>query len=240
MTVATDIISDAALMAGIGDVYNPLDGNAIGYGFRLLTRMLDNWSLEGGPLFNIVDSQGAPTPTPGFTLTPGQSVYTIGPVNLLGVRPTVIHDIYLLDNNNVSYYQREIQADEYTRLIYKVAPGRPDRYYPNWNETTVTVTFYPTPAYNDQVHVLYLYPLIDPTAPGSTINLPQGYEEALICNLGVRWLMSMGKQVPPDLRNQASFSKQVVVDSNRQMYELQNPMPTQKRRFFNILTGGTV
>jgi hypothetical protein len=50
----------------------------------------------------------------------------------------------------------------------------------------------------------------------------------------------MGKPVPPDLRNQASWSKGQVNQSNVQKYELQNPMPTQKRRFFNILTGGTV
>jgi hypothetical protein len=240
MTTAADLIQDAALWAGVGDQYNPLDGTSVATGLRLLNRMLDNWSLEGTPLFNIVDSQGAPSPTPGWTLTPGQSVYTIGPANLVGVRPTEINSIFLNDTSGVSYYLRPIQADEYARLIYKPAPGRPDRFYPNWNETTLTLTFYPTPAYADVVHMLYLYPLLTVATPTLTMSLPMGYEECIVSNLAVRWCILMGKPVPPDLRNQASWSKGQVNQSNVQKYELQNPMPTQKRRFFNILTGGTV
>lgn len=239
MTTATDIINDAALVGNVGDVYNPLDANLLGFGLRLLNRMQDQWSAEMGPLFNIIDGfTGAPIP--GFTLTPGQAVYTIGPVNLLGVRPTAISEIYLNDNNNVSYYQSPISADEYARLVYKVAPGRPDRFYANFNETTIVVTFYPTPAYNDGCHVMYLDRMELFPQSNTVVNLPPGYEEALVYNLALRLCPALGKPVPPDVIQRAAFSKDVVARANENTYFLQSPMPTQHRRFFNILTGNTV
>src|SRR6516162_3562778 len=153
-TTGLTIIADAMQLGGVGDQYNVLDANTANLGLRILNRMLDNWSAEVTPLYNIVDSQTG-APTPGFTLVAGQSKYILGASNLLGVRPTEIADIYLADSNSVSYYQQFISADEYSRLIYKVAPGRPDRVYINYNETTVELNFYPQPAYLDQVHVLY-------------------------------------------------------------------------------------
>lgn len=239
MTTATDIIGDAALIGGVGDVYNALDANSLSFGLRLLNRMMDQWSAEMGPLFNIIDGfTGAPIP--GFTLTPGQAVYTIGAANLLGVRPTAISEIYLNDGNAVSYYINPISADEYARLVYKPAPGRPDRYYANFNEQTIVVTFYPTPAYNDGCHVMYLDRMeLFPTA-STVVNMPPGYEEALVYNLALRLVPALGKQVTPDIVQRAAFSKGVVADANENTYYLQNPMPTQHRRFFNILTGNTV
>ena len=238
MTTATDIITDAALIGGVGDQYNALDANSLSLGLRLLNRMAQQWSAEFTPLFNIIDGfTGAPTP--GFVLVPGQAVYTIGPSNLLGVRPTSIQEIYLVDGNNVSYYLNPISADEYSRLIYKVAPGRPNRYYANFNETTIVVTMYPQPAYADNCHVMYL-DLLQTFASGSTVlNMPPGYEEALIYNLALRLVPALGGQVTPDIQNRAMFSKGIVKNANVNTYMLQNPMPTQKRRFFNILTGDT-
>jgi len=234
-----DVISDAALLAGVGDQYNALDAASVQLGLRTFNRMLDSWSSEFTPLYNIVDGfTGAPVP--GFVLNPGQSVYTIGAANLLGVRPTMISDLYLLDGNNVSYYIQFISADEFTRLIYKVAPGRPDRVYANYNETTITLTFYPTPAYNDQCHVLYLAPLATTTNLSTVISFPPGYEEAFVYNLAPRLAATFGVTTPPDVLQRAQWLKSTVSAANSNTYFLQNPMPTQKRRFFNILTGGTV
>lgn len=239
MTTATDIIQDCTLACGIGDAYNPLDANALSLGMRFLNRMMDQWSAEFAPLFNLIDGfTGAPTP--GWVLTPGQSIYTIGPVNLLGVRPTTISEVYLLDGNNVSYYLANITADEYARLVYKVAPGRPDRYYINFNEQTVVITFYPTPAYTDQVHCMYQDRMQLFANASTVVNLPPGYEEALVYNLGLRLMPALGVPITQDIKDRAGWSKNVITQANTNIYMLQNPMPTMKKRFFNILTGGTV
>jgi hypothetical protein len=239
MTTATDIITDAALVGGVGDVYNALDANVLQMGLRLLNRLMDQWSAEFAPLFNIIDGfTGAPTP--GWTLTPGTAAYTIGVAGLLGVRPTQISEIYLLDGNSVSYYLVPITADEFARLVYKVAPGRPDRYYANFNEQTIQLTFYPTPAYADQVHCMYQDRMQLFANASTVVNLPPGYEEALIYNLALRLLPALGKQIPPDVASRASWAKGVITLANTNTYMLQNPMPTMKKRFFNILTGGTV
>lgn len=241
MTTATDIIQDCTLVVGIGDAYNPLDANSLSLGMRLLNRMMDQWSAEFAPLFNLIDSfTGAPTP--GWVLTPGTAIYTIGTNigNLLQTRPTQVSEVYLIDGNNVSYYLANITADEYARLVYKVAPGRPDRYYLNFNETTIVVTFYPTPAYADNVHLMYQDRMQLFANPSTVVNLPPGYEEAIVYNLALRLAPALGKQVTPDVAQRASWSKGVITQANTNIYMLQNPMPTMKKRFFNILTGGTV
>ena len=237
------IVTDAAIYAGVGDQYNVLDSQTANLCLRIMNRMLDNWSSEQTPLYNIVDSQTPPTPSPGFTLVPGTIKYTIGaPVSgsvFLGVRPTYISEIFLTDTNNVSYYQDMISADQYARLIYKVAPGRPDRVYANYNETTVDLYFYPQPAYTDNAHVMYLNPLLNFTL-NQVVTLPPGYEEALVLNGGVRIARYFNLPVEPDKKQEARWAKGIVAAANENVYMLQSPIPTQKRRFFNILTGGTI
>ena len=239
MASVNDVIADAALLASVGDQYNPLDSASVQTALRAFNRMLDSWSAEFTPLFNIVDGfTGAPTP--GFVLTTGQSLYTLGVANLLGVMPTGISDIFLRDGNNVDYYITPIQADEYSRLIYKIAPGRPDRCYINFNQSTVELIFYPTPAYNDQCHILYQQPLMTTSNLSTVLVFPRGYEEAFTYNLALRICDYFGAQAPPAIVQRAAWLKDTVSAANENTYLLQNPMPTQKRRFFNILTGGTV
>ena len=242
MTIALDIITDAMIRGGLSGIGETIDNSTANYALTVLNTMWDMWGAEITPLYNIVDSQSAPTPTPGFTLVPGTAAYTVGPANFLGLRPPAFAEVYLLDGNNVSYYLDIIQADAYSRLIYKVAPGRPDRVYINYGDTTLTMTFYPTPAYTDAVHALYYQPL-----PGgatiATVNtsvvMPPGYLEAYVTNLAVRLCEAFGKQVSPTLAARADWTKRAITTANENVYLLQNTLPTQKRRFFNILTGGT-
>jgi hypothetical protein len=239
MTTAADVIADALLVGQVGDQYNPLDPATLATGMRFLNRMAEQWSAEVNPLFNIIDGfTGAPTP--GFVLTPPQAVYTLGPANLLGVRPTMIAELYLVDGNNVSYFCEPITADEYARLIYKVAPGRPNRYYANYNADTVVLTFYPTPAYADNCHVMY-FDLMQTFGTNSStlLHFPPGYEEAIIYNLALRLAPIMGGKIDAETAQRAAWTKGIIKEANVNTYMLKNPTPTQRRRFFNILTGDT-
>ena len=236
MSVVQDILDDALIRSGLRSITDPVDAAVTAYSFNVLNRMLDQWTAEVGPLFNIQDSQ-VDAPIPGFTLVGGQAKYTLGPANLLGVRPPNIHTIYLLDNNNVSYYQTVISQDDYARLIYKVAPGRPYKVYINYNAATLDLYFYPTPSYTDSVHVNYLDPLAAFTSLAQTIVYPPGYEDTFINTLAVRLAVAFGKVAPATVVQQAAWGKQVLNANNDEPYTLQTPMPTMRRRFFNILTG---
>jgi hypothetical protein len=239
MSVVQDLIDDAATTVGVKDLYNQQDATVNTYAFTVLNRMLDAWTGEQTPLFDIVDSQvGAPIP--GFTLVGAQALYSLGPAALLGVRPASIVDIYLLDNNNVSYYQEIINADQFARLIYKIAPGRPTQCYVNYNAATVDLTFYPTPSYVDTVHVLYSQALAAFTNTAQVIVYPPGWEEAFVLNLGVRLARRFGKPVTPDMMQAAMWAKNAISAGGETKYILQTPIPTMKRRFFNILTGESV
>jgi hypothetical protein len=233
------ILDSALFRGGLQSIYDSDDGVVTAIAFRELNLMLDIWSAEISPLFNVVDSQTG-APIPGFQLTPGTAAYNIGTAALLGVRPPSIATIYLLDNNNVSYYQRFIQADEFSRLIYKVAPGRPYLVYVNYQALTITLTFYPTPAYNDQVHVLYNEALTPFASTSTPVVFPPGFEDVFINNLAIRLCAMFGKTPPQWVTSAAAWGKNVVAANSESYYLLQTPMPTQKRRFFNILTGGTI
>ena len=243
------ILNTAMIRGGLNSVVDPLDGNVSTAAFSELNFMLDAWSSELGPLYNVVDSYyGAPTP--GWTLIGGQPQYVLGTNvgNLLQVRPTRIDDIFLIDGNGVSYYQQQIYFDEWTRLIYKGtgpgqqggAPGRPDRFWADYQETTVTINFYPNPAYVDQVHCYYRAALAQFVTQTDAVVFPPGYQDVFINALAIRLANYFGKQPPPYVLQAYDYGKRALKCNNEFMYLLQNPMPTQKRRFFNILTGGTV
>ena len=241
------IITTALIRGGLNSVVDPPDGNITAAALAELNFMLDAWSSELGPLYNIVDSQYQTT-SPGFTLVGSQQQYVLGPANLLGVRPTKIYDIFLVDGNGVSYYQQQIYFDEWARLIYKGtgpgqqggAPGRPDRFWADYQETTVTINFYPNPAYVDQVHCYYRAALAQFVTQTDAVVFPPGYQDVFINALAIRLANYFGKQPPPYVLQAYDYGKRALKCNNEFMYLLQNPMPTQKRRFFNILTGGTV
>jgi len=236
-----DILNQAMRRAGLFALGETMDNDTANFAMQIMNAQLDSWSAEIVPLYNIVDSQTG-APIPGFTLTPGTATYTIGTGGgqLLGVRPTQFADVYLTDSNNVSYYQKIIEADAYSRLIYKVAPGRPDRVYVNYQETTVTFTFFTTPAYADQVHALYYAPLTQLVTVNDTVVIPPGYRKAYETCLALELSTAFGKQPTPQLSAAADYSKRVLTAASENVYLLQSPLPTQKRRFFNILTGETV
>lgn len=242
------ILNTAMIRGGLNSVVDPIDGNVAAASFAELNFMLDAWSSELGPLFNIKDSQYN-APTPGFTLVGSQQQYVLGPSNLLGERPVKIDDIFLVDGNGVSYYQQIIYFDEWTRLIYKGvgpgtgaggAPGRPDRCWVNYKEATVELNFYPNPAYQDAVHVLYPAPLTQFVTQSDLVSFPPGYQDVFINALAIRLANYFGKQPPAYVMTAYDYGKRILKTNNEFMNLLQNPMPTQKRRFFNILTGGTV
>jgi hypothetical protein len=244
------LLSTGLIRSGLLSILDPMDGNVSAAAFAELNFMLDAWSSELGPLYNIVDSQYQAT-NAGFTLVGSQQQYVLGtnPGNLLQVRPTKIHDIFLVDGNGVSYYQQKIYFDEWTRLIYKGvgpgtgaggAPGRPDRVWEDYQETTVTLNFYPNPAYTDAVHVMYPAALSQFVTQADAVIFPPGYQDVFINALAIRLANYFGKQPPPYVVQQYDYGKRVLKTNNEFLYLLQNPMPTQKRRFFNILTGGTV
>ena len=243
------LLTTAGTRGGLTSVLDPLDPIVMQGALAELNFMLDAWSSELGPLYNIVDSQYQLS-NPGFTLVGGQPQYVIGTNagNLLQVRPVKILDVYLIDGNAVTYYQNEIGFDEWSRLIYRGegpgqqggAPGRPDRYWPNYQETTVTLNFYPNPAYVDACHVLYPAVLSQFVTPADAVVFPPGYQDVFINALAIRLANYFGKQPPPSVVQQYDYGKRALKANNEWKYMLQNPMPTQKRRFFNILTGGTV
>ena len=247
-STCSTILTTAMIRGGLNSVVDPVDGNVSAAAFSELNFMLDAWSSELGPLFNIIDSQYG-SPTPGFTLVGSQQQYVLGPVNLLGERPTRIDGIFLVDGAGVSYYQQDIDFDEWTRLIYKGAgpgtgaggaPGRPDRFWADYQATTVTLNFYPNPAYVDAVHVMYREALTQFVTQNDTVTFPPGYQDVFINCLAIRLANYFGKQPPPSVVQQYDYGKRALKCNNEFMYLLQNPMPTQKRRFFNVLTGGTV
>jgi hypothetical protein len=227
--------------AGLFGLGEAMDNDTANFAMTVFNTLIDSWSAEVVPLYNIVDSFiGAPIP--GWTLTPGTAIYTVGTNlgNLLGVRPTQFADVYLTDGNNVSYYLKVIEADAYSRLVYKPAPGRPDRVYINYQETTVTFTFFTTPAYADNVHALYYQPLTQLVTVNDTVIIPPGYRRAYETVLALELSTAFGKQPTPQLQAAADYSKRVLTAGSENIYILQSPLPTQKRRFFNILTGETI
>jgi hypothetical protein len=233
MTTAAEIVQDASIFAGTGDVYNALDANNAALSLRVLNDLLDSESTQEYSIFDIIEGT--------FPLVAGQQNYIVGPVNLLSVRPIEIETLNIVDATNVSHPVQLIGVDQWANnIIYKPAPGRPEYCYVTIGPTTWTLQFWPLPSFaNDVVHVWYWSALQSFATLAGTLAMPAGYAWFLKTALGMS-LMAMNQRTPtPEQKEIAWVARKNARALNRQSKVLGLDLPVSDRNAFNIFTGNT-
>lgn len=233
MTTAADIVGDASIFAGTGDVYNALDANNAAMSLRVLNNILDSESTQEYSVFDIVEGT--------FPLVAGQQTYVMGPANLLTLFPTHIETMNIVDASNVSHPIEIIGVEQWAQqIIYKPAPGRPEYCYLTTGPTTMTAQFWPLPSFaNDVVHVWYWAALQSFATLAGVLHMPPGYEWFLKTSLGMK-LMAMNQRVPtPEQKEIAWEARRNARALNRQPRVLGLDLPVSDRNAFNIFTGNT-
>jgi hypothetical protein len=200
MATVGDIIRSALRKIGVLAAGEPLIPSEGQDALQVFTQMVDAWTNETLliPVVNVVT----------FQLTNDVSEYTIGiypeprpdplPFNHIETaRPEKIIAAFIRDQYETDYIQEIIDVKTFSRISRKTDASRPSRFYVREGWPLNTILFESVPYAEETLHLEVIQPLSGmlPTASlTEEINLPPGYERALIYNLCLDLADEWGKQ----------------------------------------------
>lgn len=203
MTTALTLITDALLEIGAHDAGQSVPAEDAALALRLLNRIMGRWS-NSPALFPVIPEQSV-------TMTGAES-YVVGPSTSL-VRPLrVDRATFIL--GEVEYPVNVLNRAEWDRIAVKDVDGGP-----------VTDVWYEASNTNGRVYVYPLAPSGTLRLEGATklatfaslaseVDLPEGYESAIVLTLALDLAGPFRVQPPADLRQRAAGAVRVLKRMN--------------------------
>lgn len=207
-----------------------------------LNQIVDNWNAEREAVYAEEFLE--------FTFVPNQQTYTIGPNAAdfnVSVRPVSIELANVILNTNppvtVPINIRDYQwwAGLSVRNVSGTYPS--DLYYqPDWPNGQLNFYLIPTVAYG--LELITRVTLAAFTIQG-VMNLPPGYQNALMLTLAEDIAPSLGKQVSPKTETKARQARARIFENNSFVPQIATqdfgmPNNNRNRTDWNYLNGGTV
>ncbi len=202
--------------------------------------MLNSWSGRRLML--------AATIQEGFTLNPGQRVYTIGTSgNFNTDKPISIDSAFIRDSANIDYPVYVVELEIYDSFDDKlVTTARPDAIYYDAGMTQQTlpqmgtISCYGIP---DQIYTLfinsqkYLTQFVNLT---DNVTFQPIYYDCIVQNLATKIWRPMGRKgvVPADLLHDARAAMQIVENSNHRLPVARMDMPSTGGQVNNNIMSG--
>jgi hypothetical protein len=204
----------------------------------IFNRMVDGWSGIRLNLFGLLIAQ--------YTLTANHQQYTIGPGGAGGqwfnaARPAKIVRANLLITSTPNPVRRPIgllePADWAAKRVQQVT-GPPISLYNDNASPLSTLYTWPIPDQNYPIELFTWNAIPQATSINNLIQLPPGYQEAIVYNLARRW---PGAQLSPMDLEIARSSLSAIQSRNTQSPRLRNDAAGLHRRGvrgdFNWITG---
>ena len=219
-TTVGDIIRSAMRKIGVLAAGEPLPANEGDDALVVLRQMVDAWTNET----LLIPVVGVVT----FTLIGDQSEYTIGnypeplPVPLPGnhietARPERIIAAFIRDQYQTDYIQEIIDVKTFSRISRKTNASRPSRFYIREGWPLNTILFESVPYDVETLHLEVIQPLSEILSTAcltDVVNLPPGYERALIFNLCLDLADEWGKTVTALIATNAVEGKKWLKRNN--------------------------
>ncbi|QZI87772.1 putative head adaptator [Vibrio phage 66E30.1] len=219
-TTVGDIIRSSMRKIGVLAAGEPLPANEGDDALQVFAQMVDAWTNETLliPVVNVVT----------FQLTNDVSEYTIGiypepkpdpePINHIETaRPEKILAAFIRDQYDTDYIQEVIDVKTFSRISRKTNASRPSRFYVREGWPLNTILFESVPYSSETLHLEVIQPLSEilPAAClTEVINLPPGYERALIYNLCLDLADEWGKQPSAAIATHAIEGKKWLKRNN--------------------------
>lgn len=190
-TTAGIIITDALNeIQVVGASETPTD-DMFSDGLRMLNRLLD--TLSTNPNWAYYPSQESKALT-------GQTSFTIGPTgDIITTRPIRIETAHV-DRNGISYPVKVIDNEIYDDVTYKALQGaNTQALYYEGTYPNGTVYLYPIST-GCTLYMRVLNTVKQFATTATNIDLPEGYEDAIMLKLACRMGPQYGRQVSPDTK----------------------------------------
>lgn len=215
MAAVIDLITDALIgstIKGSDEVISDTDANIC---LRRLQRLLDSWSNE--PLLIYT------TPDEIFTMTPNVASY---PTSMLpDGRPVSIDSIFVR-LSNIDYVVDLVDQQTFDAIPYKITTSVPNVCYYEPSFPDGVFNFYPVPYAAFFCHVITRQPLTGALTLTASIDLPKGYEKAIVDSLAADiWTSFKGSApVPPDVKMMAREAQNNLRMTNTMVMEMNTGM----------------
>jgi len=216
-TTVGDIIRSAMRKVGVLAAGEPLPADEGDDALKVFTQLVDSWTNETLliPVVNVVTKQ----------LIDGVSSYTIGvysgdeapDYHIETARPERIISAFIRDSSGTDYHLKEMNSDQYSRLNIKDSVARPARFYLRKGWPTNEILFESIPYAGETLHMEVVQPLSEVLPAASLteeINLPPGYERALIFNLCLDLADEWGKSPSAAVATHAVEGKKLLKRNN--------------------------
>ncbi len=188
-TTARKMITRALRKAKILARGEPLSSGAANDGLEELNGMLGEWSNDGLMLF----SRGRDV----FTLSGGVASYNIGTGSTINTeRPMVIVDAFIREAEN-DYPLSIISEETYNSIPNKASTGLPNSLSYDGNYPIGRISLYPAPSTGYHLHMLSEKQLSQIATLDTELDLPPGWDNAIVYNLAVRQAPDYGQQADP-------------------------------------------
>jgi len=189
MSTARDVVKRSLQKIGVLVKSEAPSADEASDGLNALNNMLGSWTNDG----LLIVSRAWET----FTLAGGTALYTMSVgLTFNTPRPVKILSAYIRIGT-IDHPLSIIGDEEYNRISFKALRGIPqflsyDNAFPTDN-----LRLYPVPAAAYPLFILSEKPITQLTTLDSDVNLPDGWEEAMIYNLAMRLAPEYGQQIDP-------------------------------------------
>ena len=231
-TTAAVIISDALkeiLVIGEGEAPS---ATMLSDGLRMLNRLLDTLSNNNDFAYFASMEQKALT---------GQQILTIGPTGDIATTRPIKVETAFVERNGISYPVKVIDNEKYDAVTYKALQGANTQavYY---EATYPNGTLYLYPVSTGCTLKMRVLNSVKQFASTSVqIDMPEGYEDAIMLALAIRMAPGYGKQVSQDTKQAARRAMKAVKTTNQVVPTMDLPDAVMGRSgssFSSFMSGG--
>lgn len=145
---------------------------------QALNAMLSSWSVEGDLVYTMTWET--------FPVVGGTQSYNIGPSQTFNTeRPLEIYAMNLQVPGGIAYPIAELDERQWSAISIKDISGIPYGAYYDANSPIANFKFYYVPSTNYEFNIYSKKVLSEFTTLNTDLDLPPGYEKALIFNLAI-------------------------------------------------------
>lgn len=234
MATAQDIIKAALRKIGVLGVGQSLSAEEAQDGLDQLNRLLSRWAAEGDVIYNKTFEN--------FPLSAGVSSYTIGTGQTFNTARPVNFLSGFVRNVTTDYGLTLWDYNQWSSTSDKTITGIPTNVFYDGNYPVATIRLYPTP---DAAYTLYMWsekPLTAFAGLSTAVDLPEGWEDALIYNLAVSLAPEYDRNANETVIALARETRGNVQRLNASrvysVVPLDDMLRTMSESSFNIYTGG--